>query len=237
MGDTLQETLQTFESIFRKYTTGELRQLAIYLGEFQDYTFITPSNERLKKCWLNSLTTMLLQKDLPTRSPTVIRQYLARIKTNIEWFVDHKISLRRRMKSSRVFYNIIAVVIARRVTDTVIHFKSRLSTIDILRSDLILPDNIMEDFNTYPNTIDPDDFDQTFPKVKLPPLLQTVESDEEITDETRILECKVCMTNKICTVLTKCGHTFCYTCTTRIDNKCATCRTPFTDATKVRMYI
>lgn len=61
--------------------------------------------------------------------------------------------------------------------------------------------------------------------------------DEEITDETRILECKICTVYKICMVLSGCGHTFCHSCTTRFDGRCATCRTPFTDDTKIRIYI
>lgn len=62
-------------------------------------------------------------------------------------------------------------------------------------------------------------------------------ADEEATDETRGLECKICTVNKICVVLAKCGHVFCNSCTTRFENKCAVCRTPFTGETKIRMYI
>ncbi len=61
--------------------------------------------------------------------------------------------------------------------------------------------------------------------------------DTEATDETRGLECKICTINKICVVLSKCGHTFCYSCTTRFRGQCATCRTEFTDETRIRMYI
>ena len=61
--------------------------------------------------------------------------------------------------------------------------------------------------------------------------------DEETTDETRALECKVCTINNVCIVLAKCGHVFCYTCTVRFQNKCATCRTSFTDKTMIRMYL
>ncbi len=61
-------------------------------------------------------------------------------------------------------------------------------------------------------------------------------TDEEATNETRALECKICLTNKICVAL-KCGHTFCYSCTTRFKGQCATCRTPFTDETLLRLYI
>ncbi len=69
-------------------------------------------------------------------------------------------------------------------------------------------------------------------------------TDEEATDETRGLECKICLTNKICVVLSKCGHAFCYMCTTRFNpssdrcrRKCATCRTPFTDKTLIHLYV
>ncbi len=62
-------------------------------------------------------------------------------------------------------------------------------------------------------------------------------TDEEATDETRILECKICLTNKICVVLSKCGHTFCYSCTTRFKHHCATCRTEFSNENVIRLYI
>lgn len=63
--------------------------------------------------------------------------------------------------------------------------------------------------------------------------------DTEITEDSssRGLECKVCLTNKICVVLRKCGHAFCYSCTTRFNNKCATCRTMFSKEQVLQIYI
>ncbi len=61
--------------------------------------------------------------------------------------------------------------------------------------------------------------------------------DEEATDSTRGLECKICNVNKICVALFKCGHTFCYSCTRRFNHKCATCRTHFADDSIVHIYI
>jgi hypothetical protein len=61
--------------------------------------------------------------------------------------------------------------------------------------------------------------------------------DQEVTDETRALECRICTVNKICIVLSKCGHTFCNSCTIRLQNKCAVCRTEFNNSTKIQMFI
>jgi hypothetical protein len=231
--------METIE-ILRRYTVAELRQMAVYLEEFQGYTFIAPENTRQKKCWLNSLNSMLSQKELEEPE-----QYIARINVNIRWFINHKIKFQRGMGTGNAFCFKIAYGFVRNVTDTVIHFEDRLrDSIDIPRTELILCDIIMNTFNRYPNTLDtrnfytdqlqqPEDFIPNIAQVQSTP----IPVDEEVTDNTRALECKVCMTNKICFVLTNCGHTFCHTCTTRIDNKCATCRKPFTDSTKVRMYI
>jgi hypothetical protein len=72
---------------------------------------------------------------------------------------------------------------------------------------------------------------------KMYPLRSLNIVDEEVTDDTRVLECKVCTINKVCVVLTRCGHTFCRACTKRFENKCATCRTPFAEQTIVQMFI
>jgi hypothetical protein len=247
--------------ILRRYNTSELRQLAVYLAEFQEYSFVVPANSKIKKCWLSSLNLMLAQKEL-----TNPEQYLRRIRTYIRWFINHKINIRQGMANKNSFYNGIVHGFTRNVTETTIHFKDRSrDSIDIQKSEMILSEDIMVHFTRYPNTlnirnyydderqrpamwyelIDLDDYDEASntPQVQNQPELvdlttsNTNSLDEEVTDATRILECKVCMTNKICIVLTKCGHTFCHTCTTRINNKCATCRTPFTNSTKVRMYI
>jgi hypothetical protein len=243
--------------ILRRYTAAELRQMSVYLEEFQGYTFIAPENTRQKKCWLNSLNSMFSQKELEEPE-----QYIARIKVNIRWFINHKIKFQRGMGTGEAFYDKIVYGFVRNITDTVIHFEDRLrNSIDIPRTELILCDDIMNTFNRCPNNLNKRNFyadqRQQQPTVSIwseiinliddgdfIPNIAQVQSttvnpivDEEVTDDTRLLECKVCMTNKICIVLTNCGHTFCHTCTTRIDNKCATCRKPFTNSTKVRMYI
>jgi hypothetical protein len=235
--------------ILSRNTAAELRQISVYLAEFQEYTFIFPENPRYKKCWLNSLNMMLSQKEL--REP---EQYIARIKVNIRWFINHKIKFKRGMGTDDAFYDKVVYGFVRNITDTVIHFEDRLrDSIDIPRTELILRDDIMNIFNRHPNTLNTHNFyaDQRQQPIDLidgedfipdvaqiqPATVASTPTDEEVTDDTRALECKVCMTNKICIVLIKCGHTFCHACTTRIDNKCATCRKPFTNSTKVRMYI
>jgi len=66
--------------------------------------------------------------------------------------------------------------------------------------------------------------------------LDEANHDELVTDETRALECRVCLANKISVVLTRCGHTFCDSCTLQFDGKCAVCRTHFTRHSKTRIY-
>jgi hypothetical protein len=61
--------------------------------------------------------------------------------------------------------------------------------------------------------------------------------DEETTDETSVLECKICTINKVCVALTSCGHTFCYTCTTRFNKVCAVCRAPFANNNVIHIFI
>jgi hypothetical protein len=235
--------------ILNKCTTAELRQLSVYLEDFQGYKYVYPRNKNQKKCWLTSLNKMLSQKDL------IEPEKIIQIKINIRWFIDHKIKFQRGMANSALFMNKLIYNFARNVTDTVIHLEDNShNSIDIPKSSLILNTTLTSLFNQYPNTLysyfydrqifyDQQNHSSTIllneDKHKDNILLTkpTIPADEQVTDDTRGLECKVCMSNKICIVLTNCGHTFCYTCTTQINNKCATCRTPFTKATQVRMYI
>ena len=61
--------------------------------------------------------------------------------------------------------------------------------------------------------------------------------DEKVTDDTKILSCKICMTNKICVALVKCGHTFCNSCTKKFNHQCAQCRTTFDRLTKIKIFV
>ena len=69
------------------------------------------------------------------------------------------------------------------------------------------------------------------------PIKPTIIEDEEVDEETRVIECKICTINKVCMVLPGCGHVFCYSCVQRFENKCATCRTQFAPNTAIRMYL
>ena len=60
--------------------------------------------------------------------------------------------------------------------------------------------------------------------------------DEKVEDEPRALECKICNINKVCVVLTRCGHIFCHTCVKQFENKCATCRKTFISKNVLRVY-
>lgn len=248
--------------ILRGYSTTNLRQLAVYLKEFQGYTFITPENERHKKCWMNSLNQMFSQKDLVEP----LSEYLARLEINIRWFRHHKIIFRRGMGTGAAFYGKMTRNFARNVTDTTIEFKNQnRESVEMLRSDITFCEDINREFERNPNTMNIRNFyyderygrpsrerrvifdsldldiilaeDDYYIQSSVVSAPKQQPQDEEATEETKGLECKVCRVNKICIVLAKCGHTFCHTCTTRIDNKCATCRTPFTKANMIRMYI
>ena len=99
------------------------------------------------------------------------------------------------------------------------------------------PDISPEDINRLDNDID-DLYEAIIHYEKtldVPLALNIV--DEEVTEETSILECKVCTINKVCVALSRCGHTFCYTCTTRFNKTCAVCRTPFANNNVIHIFI
>jgi hypothetical protein len=248
--------------MLKKFTLAELRQLAVYMSEFQECAFITPENVHQKKCWLNTTNQMIIRK-----APVNPEEYITRLRLIVRWFIDHKINLRIGMKNGGAFYDKITNNFVRNISATVIHLEDRQRNfIDINKNDLVLPTDIENRLYYDPNNMDRwyfyDDDDRTpVRRIPSPPVVRNIIiprrllfdedvedqthsffsteqiPDEEVTDETRALECKVCMTNKICVLLVKCGHTFCHSCTTRIDNRCATCRAPFTNFSKARMYI
>lgn len=258
--------------VLRRYTLAELRQISIYLSEFQRCDWVAPENIRQKKCWLNTAVQMCAQKN-----PENLQEYITRIRRNIRWFIDHKINFRREMGIKASFYEKIVYDFLRDVTPSTIYFEDFQGRgITIEKRDMIFSNNITVEFVRVPftltlnnetlnnETLDSDvtqfDFDMTqfdFDMTQLtvsqiietidltivsPPQIQTprittANKDEEVTEETRGLECKICTINKICIVLVGCGHTFCNSCTTKFENKCASCRKPFTNANKVRMYI
>lgn len=238
--------------VLRRYTLAELRQISIYLSEFQRCDWVAPENIRQKKCWLNTAVQMCAQKN-----PENPYEYITRIRRNIRWFIDHKINFRREMGIKTSFYEKIVYDFLRDVTPSTIYFEDFQGRgITIEKRDMIFSNNITVEFERRPTTLIDDNetqFDsdvtqliaslsiidltgEIIPQIQTP-RITTANEDEEVTEETRGLECKICTINKICIVLVGCGHTFCNSCTTRFENKCATCRKPFTNANKVRMYI
>lgn len=236
--------------VLRRYTLAELRQISIYLSEFQRCDWVAPENIRQKKCWLNTTVQMCAQKN-----PENPYEYITRIRRNIRWFIDHKINFRREMGIKTSFYEKIVYDFLRDVTPSTIYFEDFQGRgITIEKRDMIFSNNITVEFERRPTTLDDNEtqFDsdvmqliaslsinltgEIIPQIQTP-RITTANEDEEVTEETRGLECKICTINKICIVLVGCGHTFCNSCTTRFENKCATCRKPFTNVNKVRMYI
>ncbi|CCV01705.1 E3 ubiquitin-protein ligase LINCR-like [Invertebrate iridescent virus 22] len=243
------------EQILCVYTLAELRQLAVYLSEFQNCAFIWPEDVKRKKSWLNSTSQMLIQKN-----PENPRDYISRLRCNIRWFIDHKIKFKRGMAESNSFFEKMVYTFKRNITETIYLEFNSSNFITIQKEDIILPDDINFEFENYPNTLRPatidDDLTQSidllanyFETIDISRNVEIIDlttsttatsttiNDEEVTDDARGLECKICANNKICIVLSRCGHTFCHSCTTRFENKCGMCRTPFTNSTKIRMYI
>ncbi|ADO00504.1 hypothetical protein WIV_gp160 [Wiseana iridescent virus] len=230
-------------SLLDRRNASQLRQFSVYLSEFQQCKFITPESTRQKKYWLLTAHQMLMEKN-----PQNPNEYINKIFSIIRWFTTNKIKICQNMQSRNTTTAFTIKIIndfVRNVTDTVIYLENRSRDhIEINKTDMIITNTrILQQFTNFPNTMNrlnfypsPSNGDDFHTPSK--PLFKPIKiSDEEVTEETRGLECKVCTINKICIVLVGCGHTFCNECTTRFENKCATCRTPFTSSNKIRMYI
>jgi hypothetical protein len=244
----------------KRYKLGELKQLAVYLEEFQDCQFVDPTDARKKKCWLKSVNTMITEKN--PESPS---SYIIKLREIIRWFLDHRFKFTRGRGDT--FFVTMTSTFLYDITETIIHLEDSLTNIfEIDRSYMNLskysayiqanPTNRNVAGNWVQNFFDETRgaeesshyeymtthwpahaIEHLFDKPKSSSELKLNIIDEESTDETRGLECKICTINKICVVLTKCGHAFCYSCTTRFENKCATCRTPFMSTSVVQMFI
>lgn len=218
----------------RQYTVPDLRKLVIYLSHFQGYPYEVPLQEEQsrKAEWVINLNRML--QDKPPLEP--IYPYIERIMNIITWFKNQKIVFRVNMDyRNGAFLKKILNDFGRKMTDTVIQLESEDgSKIDILRSDIYLF-NIEDKLADTPNiTLE----EQKRKKNGKPKKLNSLTIvDEPVTKATSILECKVCLTNKICIALTVCGHTFCYSCISRLKSQCAICRMLFKPENCLRIYI
>jgi hypothetical protein len=239
--------------MLKRYTLAELRQLSIYLEEYQNCEYVEPSENR-KKAWLNSTTRMILSKN-----PENVSEYVNEIRTIIRWFLDNKFKF---VRGRNFFYKMVNHF-HYRITDTDVYLKPKSAfvnrtttnrdfTIRRCYMDLsthadFIARHPIRDEEIIPPVPSPqqyeviviDDYDnELFRLLDSPSHSKQREiTDQEATDETRSLECRICATNKICIVLSKCGHTFCNSCTNRFENKCAVCRTQFTNSTKIHMFI
>lgn len=217
----------------RQYTVPDLRKFLIYLSHFQGYPYDVPlrAEQSRKAEWVINLTHML--QDKPPPEPI---SYIERIMNIVTWFKNQKVSFRVNMDSRNgTFFKKILNDFGRKMTDTVIQLESEDgSKIDILRSDIHLC-NIEDKLITTPNiTLE----EQKRKKNGKPKKLDSLTIvDEPVTKATSILECKVCLTNKICIALTVCGHTFCHSCISRLKSQCAICRISFKPENCLRIYI
>ena len=218
----------------RRYTLPELRQLAIYMEDFQGYAFIEPKDVRKKKCWLSTINRMLREN-----GPFIdLYEYITNLRSIIRWFLDHKFKFKRNNRS--FFYRMTTEFIYTITSDDIFLEDRNRTCFTIRRVDMDLSKYIsyITDYPTNIGLIEPSLFYNTpTPPEPLPKATKKDIIDELATDDTRALECKICLTNKICIALVLCGHTFCNLCTTQFDGKCPVCRTNFTDSTKVQIYI
>ena len=74
------EKIKIMETL-NQYNISELKELAIYLHNFQLSDWIEPENSNVKQCWIESLTQMITHSD-----PT---QYILELRKIIRWFLDH----------------------------------------------------------------------------------------------------------------------------------------------------
>lgn len=216
-------------NILAKYTLPELRQLAVYMEKFQNCAFIQPEDARRKKDWIISVNQMIATKGLVDP-----RQYITELRKIIRWFLNHKFKFTRDNQS---FFRRMAEEFIYTITeyDICLKERSREARFYIRRVNMDLSNYHQYRFELI------DDEPLPVPSPQRQPI-QSITSqspiiDELITDETRALECKICVTNKICVVLVSCGHTFCNSCTTQFNNKCAVCRKWFANYDKVQIYI
>lgn len=247
--------------ILLKYNLSELRQLAIYMEEFQNCIFVQPENIRRKKSWVDSLSQMINSSSSIGQE---LNTYIVRLRTIIRWFLNHRFKFVRK---GNIFVRMTKDFIYT-ITPTNIQLEdSNRRVFNINREDMDLSKHAAYIAN-FPSNAEwithsqlptrilnfspRSTFSSPRPEESLassedddPLILYHLSScmrhlkitDELVTPETELLECKICLTNKICVVLAECGHTFCYLCIKNFNYKCAVCRTPFDDFSIIQMYI
>jgi hypothetical protein len=234
------ESVRIIEAL-RDSDIDELHQIVGFIHEYQNCVLVEPIDANSRICVIICIQQMLVQKG----SNDLIRR-ASRLKHIVRWFLEHNIYF---TLPQYTFFRWMSRTFTYTITDTNIRLENRLGRVfhisrdemDLSRFAIQIENNPTNFFLTYFDH----DYEDEYISVNIPETSQSttnklnrnINNDEKITDETRGLECKICTINKICVVLATCGHTFCYSCTTRFENKCATCRTPFTDETKIRMYI
>ena len=171
---------------------------------------------------------------------------ILRVNSIVQLFIKHKIPLRYNMSiDTENFKNKFLKEFVYDKYDSYIRLTSqRVSNMCVVSAtiqndDINFPLILNEHFSQYPcsetrisENINVVDWDRWVIKEDVDLFF-----DSPITESESGLCCKICLKNKICIVLAKCGHVFCLSCTLKFENKCANCRTPFNDSDKIKMYI
>ncbi|MEK7765843.1 MAG: hypothetical protein AAB368_06355, partial [bacterium] len=118
----------------KKYTIGELKQLAVYLDKFQGCAWIEPERNNIKQSWLEAVNRMVIAK-----GPSNPGQYILRLRTIIRWFLDHRFRFSRTLDMIAFKKNIDDRFIFTITEDNINLEDERKVKIDISRDDLNIP--------------------------------------------------------------------------------------------------
>lgn len=220
---------------FNRFLVAELKRLSIYLNKFLNVTSPTlrPDVKKMRKQdWIDVVTEMTQGGNFPV-------DRVADIMDNIRWLKDHRFTFRQNI-------NVQSNTFAMKFIQTFrfqLHEHSLTLQDDnysVMVFDLVnfhIPAGLMtmltnatvSDRRRILNEMPPVYVEQVQTELK-------IDVTDEVAEQNSELECKICLTNKVCIVLTSCGHLFCSTCTKNLSNKCAKCRKPFKDSEKIRVF-
>jgi hypothetical protein len=142
----------TLQAILSKFTLTELRQLRIYLIEFQNCSGTAPSNQK-KKSWMDAVVDLLTQINLSdNKGETDLINYVNKIMVTIRWLANHSFKFTTNMKKH--IFKHIDYKLAYEVTETTIKLVDQTrAQHEILKCDMILPQQTLDYIQKYPSTL------------------------------------------------------------------------------------
>lgn len=220
--------------IYNSWTIADLKKFSVYLKTFMGVDYHTPITPKMKKKdWVEFTTQMSQSRDFSDeRILTIMR--------NVRWLVNHGIQIRVGMNANtNNFARKIALKFNLELNHENLTLQDYVShSIELFSlEDFHLPSILLEWLITRNPII-------TGIRNSMPPVFVSQHDQREVqidlTDEAAQpeseLECKICYINKVCVVLSTCGHIFCSSCTKNFSNVCAKCRKPFKDCNKIRTF-